>query len=194
MRSGKGGILAPLLLSLRYFASTWAPLGWPCLPIRCSITASGCDSTSPLHHRFLQSPTEAAGVHFSKKILLEDCSPTLTVTSGKDHRSSDKAGDNETQDWTRMTQILRYNGLWKLRTIQSGWWNKGRCFEKKNRKNKRQRHFFSIPQLKPWTLYKCLLLEFCLPITPDTALYNVQSPQWLPILPKSYVRAGLLHP
>ena len=34
----------------QYIACTWAPLGWPCLPTRCSITASGCDLALPLQH------------------------------------------------------------------------------------------------------------------------------------------------
>ena len=38
MRSGKGQIHP--FWSLRGIACTWAPLGWPCLPTRCSITAS----------------------------------------------------------------------------------------------------------------------------------------------------------
>jgi len=33
----------------QYIACTWAPLGWPCLLTRCSITASGPDSAFPLH-------------------------------------------------------------------------------------------------------------------------------------------------
>jgi len=49
MRSGKGSILAPPLPSLRYIVCTWAPLGWPCLPIRCSITTSVCDLAFPLY-------------------------------------------------------------------------------------------------------------------------------------------------
>ena len=43
MRSGKGWILSSPLLVTQYIAYTWAPLGWPCLPTRCSITASSCD-------------------------------------------------------------------------------------------------------------------------------------------------------
>jgi len=30
--------------SLRCIACTWAPLDWPCLPTRCSITASSCNN------------------------------------------------------------------------------------------------------------------------------------------------------
>lgn len=42
---GKGWILTPALLvtQVHCIACTWAPLGWPCLPTRCSITASSCD-------------------------------------------------------------------------------------------------------------------------------------------------------
>jgi len=41
--------------SLRHIARSWAPLGWPCLPTRCSITSSGCDSAFLLHiYPFLQ--------------------------------------------------------------------------------------------------------------------------------------------
>jgi len=35
--------------SLRCIACTWALLVWPCLPTRCSVTASGHDLAFPLH-------------------------------------------------------------------------------------------------------------------------------------------------
>ena len=34
----------------QYIACTWAPLGWPGLATRCSITASGCDLASLLQY------------------------------------------------------------------------------------------------------------------------------------------------
>ena len=49
MRSGKGWIPAPALL-ISCIVFTWAPLGWPCLPTRCAITASGYDLAFPWHH------------------------------------------------------------------------------------------------------------------------------------------------
>jgi len=50
MRAGKGWILAPPLpVTEWYTACTWAPLGWPCLLIRCPITVSGCVLVFPLH-------------------------------------------------------------------------------------------------------------------------------------------------
>jgi len=48
MRSGRGGSWLQPFQSLSYIAYTWAPLGWPCLPTRCWIPASGCDSAFPL--------------------------------------------------------------------------------------------------------------------------------------------------
>ena len=40
----KGASCFLFFQSLVCIACTWAPLGWPCLPTGCSITASGCDS------------------------------------------------------------------------------------------------------------------------------------------------------
>ena len=45
---GRGGSWLHPFRPLRYTACTWAPLSWPCLPTRCSITVSGCDLTLPL--------------------------------------------------------------------------------------------------------------------------------------------------
>ena len=47
MRSGKRWILAPPLPVIMGITCTWAPLGWPCLPIRCSITGSNHDLAFP---------------------------------------------------------------------------------------------------------------------------------------------------
>ena len=47
--------------SLRGTACSWAPLGWPCLPTRCSVTASGRDLEFLLQDcswRFLREPLE----------------------------------------------------------------------------------------------------------------------------------------
>jgi len=52
---GRGGSWLHPFLSFRYTACTWAPLGWPCLPTRCSITASGHNLTFPLHFQSLFS-------------------------------------------------------------------------------------------------------------------------------------------
>ena len=41
---GRDGSWLHPFQSLGSTACTWAPLGWPCLPTRCSITASGHDS------------------------------------------------------------------------------------------------------------------------------------------------------
>lgn len=49
MRSVRGGSWLPPFWSLRSTACTWAPMGWPCLPTKYSITASSCDSAFPLH-------------------------------------------------------------------------------------------------------------------------------------------------
>ena len=40
--------------SLRCIACTWAPLGWPCVPTRCSITVSSCDLAFPWLYLNLQ--------------------------------------------------------------------------------------------------------------------------------------------
>ena len=45
---GRGRSWLHTFWSLRGTAYTWAPLGWPCLPTRCSITASSCDLAFPL--------------------------------------------------------------------------------------------------------------------------------------------------
>lgn len=37
---GRGGSWLYPFWSLRYITCTWAPLDWPCLPTRCSITGS----------------------------------------------------------------------------------------------------------------------------------------------------------
>ena len=44
----RGGPWLHPFQSLRYTACTWAPLGWPCLPTRCSITASSNNLAFPL--------------------------------------------------------------------------------------------------------------------------------------------------
>jgi len=46
---GRGGPLLHPSWSLRYIACTWASVGWPCLPTRCSITGSSHDLVFPLH-------------------------------------------------------------------------------------------------------------------------------------------------
>ena len=46
---GRGGSWHHPFRSLRCIACTWAPLGWPCLPTRCSITSSSQDWALPLH-------------------------------------------------------------------------------------------------------------------------------------------------
>ena len=43
--------------SLRYTACTWAPLGWPCLPTRYSVTGSSCDSISTTIRNFCNLPS-----------------------------------------------------------------------------------------------------------------------------------------
>jgi len=45
---GRGGSWLHPFRPLRYTACTWAPLSWPCLPTRCSITASGRALALPL--------------------------------------------------------------------------------------------------------------------------------------------------
>jgi len=45
---GRGASWIHLIWSLRNISCTWAPLGWPCLPTRCSITASSSDLAFPL--------------------------------------------------------------------------------------------------------------------------------------------------
>ena len=52
MRSGKGCTLAPPLPITQVHCMQLSPLCWPCLPTRCSITASGCDSAFLLHRQF----------------------------------------------------------------------------------------------------------------------------------------------
>jgi len=62
---GRGGSWLHPFQSLRCIACTWAPLGRPCLPTRCSITGSGHDSA------FLpQQPCQAVSTT-SKKHLLQ---------------------------------------------------------------------------------------------------------------------------
>jgi len=64
----RGGSWFHPFWSLRYIACTWAPLGWPCIPTRCSITASSHDLTFPLQHVKYQR-THAA-VWIASTILL----------------------------------------------------------------------------------------------------------------------------
>ena len=47
---GRGGSWLHPFWSLRYTACSWAPLGWSCLPSRCSITASSYDLAFPLQY------------------------------------------------------------------------------------------------------------------------------------------------
>ena len=54
MRSVRGASWLHPFWSLSCTACTWASLGWPCLPTRCSITGSGCDLAFLLcHHTVL---------------------------------------------------------------------------------------------------------------------------------------------
>jgi len=46
---GRGGSWLHHVCSVRYIACTWAPLGWPCLPTRCSITVWSHDLAFLLH-------------------------------------------------------------------------------------------------------------------------------------------------
>ena len=53
-----------LVTQVHCTACTWAPLGWPCLPTRCSITGSSHDLAFLLHLFFICSPK-----HFSQLVL-----------------------------------------------------------------------------------------------------------------------------
>ena len=50
---GRSGSWLHPFQPLRCIACSWAPLGWPCFPTRCSITASGHDLAFPLNLWFL---------------------------------------------------------------------------------------------------------------------------------------------
>jgi len=67
--------------SLRCTACTWAPLGWSCIPTRCSVTASGHDSAFPLQRGTKVSwRCELTGARLSEELLVAQCLQSNTVS------------------------------------------------------------------------------------------------------------------
>ena len=69
---GRGGSWLHPFWSLRSIACTWAPLGWPCLPTRCSIPVSAPDLAFSLHH-----PRRHSRQHLFLSVAGLDCLPKI---------------------------------------------------------------------------------------------------------------------